>query len=93
MHVTILQDPGASCARCQSDSSRIVSDIAHEADCRSTVPQVVKGMVEQERMQKHIGDAPGQDRQYCGCTSGNVTPSTDHPDSSEDCGGSTNAIP
>ena len=32
-------DPGVGCARCQSDSSRIVSDKAHEADCRRTVPQ------------------------------------------------------
>ena len=72
---------------------QIVFDKVHEADCRRPEPQVVKGMVEQKRMQKHIGGATGQDRQDCGCTSGNVTPSTDHPDISEDCGGSTNTIP
>ena len=49
-------DPGAGCARCQSDSSRIVSDKAHEADCRRAVPQDVKGMVEQGRMQKRTID-------------------------------------
>ena len=53
-------DPWAGCARCQSDSSRIVSDKAHETDCRSPVPQAVKGVVEQERMQKHLFDATGQ---------------------------------
>ena len=53
---------------------------------KSPVPQVVKGMVEQERMQKHIGDATGK-----------IAKMVDVPGAiqtvSEDCGNSTNAIP
>ena len=74
-------------------STKPMKQIVEALWYRMYMKQVVKGMVEQECMQKHTGDATGQDRQDYGCTSGNVTPCTDHPNSSEDCGSSTNAIP
>ena len=68
-------------------------DRSQERDQWRTFEQIVYNQAPQiqERIVKGCGGS-GPDRSKSRCASGTVMPSTDHPNSSEDRGGSTSAV-